>query len=88
MILCTKEELTYLIQDYGGQVEPDISIANINAAVDDSPNNRTTILICGEVKRTKKYFLALALNIPRISYRWIIDATKSVSRFNMITCEP
>ncbi|KAI8055348.1 hypothetical protein BDF22DRAFT_741938 [Syncephalis plumigaleata] len=77
LIQCTKEELTYLIQDYGGQVEPDISVSNVNAASDDVLNNHTTILICGEIKRTKKYFLALALDIPRISYRWIIDVTKS-----------
>ncbi|RKP26727.1 hypothetical protein SYNPS1DRAFT_27596 [Syncephalis pseudoplumigaleata] len=76
-ISCTKEALTHLIQEHGGFVESNmLGVYRTMTTHTTAYRPASAILICGEVKRTKKHLLALALDIPRISYRWIIDAVK------------
>ena len=77
---CTKEQLTGTIEEHGGQIYPDLLDTGMMA--DDGQMTGTLpriILLCGEAKRTKKHLLALAMNVPRVSYRWIVDAVHTVS---------
>ncbi|KAI9598002.1 hypothetical protein BDF19DRAFT_261770 [Syncephalis fuscata] len=73
LITCTKEQLTQMIEEHGGRISSNLfgshSINEHGSSIVTS-----TILLCGEVKRTKKHLLALAMNIPRVSYKWINDA--------------
>jgi hypothetical protein len=40
-----------------------------------------SFLIASEPKRTKKFLLALAFNMPRISYQWVLDCFDKVRNY-------
>lgn len=59
-----KQEIRILIEERGGQFVNDLK------TLLDTGN---TFLIADTYYRTEKYFLALSLSIPCVSYQWILD---------------
>lgn len=72
----TEREVTAKIKAGGGEVLESF------AALDQQRRaNSQVLLISFSFLRTPKYMEALALNVPRLSYRWIDACTEDVGSF-------
>jgi len=76
--LSTEREISFKIKAGGGTI-----IEDYTTLMDpmQEVNLTNVILISFTTLRTAKYISALALNIPRLSYRWIDACSEAVSHF-------
>lgn len=75
----TEREVTAKIKAGGGEV-----LESFAALDQHRRTNSQVLLISFSYLRTPKYMEALALNVPRLSYRWIDACTEDVGSFSIV----